>query len=147
MHLLMFLQKVFKGCILNYPASLNSPGFKGGEMLRNQWPDCSGMGGRNQSEWVAGMGRNTQIKSFSSSVGGWRPMIILEIQFSDLPHVTANRACVRYRSRIRHLSIAFIVLPLSLIVLISLFLFFSEEILMLPNSVSTDICFHNYRFV
>ncbi len=28
-------------------------------MLRNGWPDCPGMGGRNQSEWVAGMGRNT----------------------------------------------------------------------------------------
>jgi hypothetical protein len=25
------------------------------------WPECSGMGGRNQSESVAGMRRNTQL--------------------------------------------------------------------------------------
>jgi len=30
-------------------------------MLRNRWPEWSGMGGRNQSESVAGMRRNTQL--------------------------------------------------------------------------------------
>jgi len=30
-------------------------------MLRNQWPDKIGMGGRFTPESVAGMGRNTQI--------------------------------------------------------------------------------------
>ena len=29
-------------------------------MLRNQWPDKIGIGGRFAPEWVAGMVRNTQ---------------------------------------------------------------------------------------
>ena len=27
---------------------------------RNRWPDCSGISGRNESEWVAAFGRNLQ---------------------------------------------------------------------------------------
>ena len=31
-------------------------------MLRNRWPECSGMGGRNGAEWVAEIKRNIQCR-------------------------------------------------------------------------------------
>jgi len=30
-------------------------------MYRNRWPECSGMGGRNGAELVAGIKRNMQV--------------------------------------------------------------------------------------
>ena len=33
------------------------------EIVRNGWPACSGIGGRNQSEWVAGFLRNRRPES------------------------------------------------------------------------------------
>ena len=53
-------------------------------MLRNGWPDCSGMGGRNGSEWVAGMRRNTQ--SAWQSEGEPGKAGALTLPFSDFPN-------------------------------------------------------------
>ena len=52
----MFLQKV-NGLISIIQRRLTILRYVG--MLRNGRPVSIGMGGRNQSEWVAGMGRNT----------------------------------------------------------------------------------------
>ncbi|MBW2608123.1 MAG: hypothetical protein JRD05_10870 [Deltaproteobacteria bacterium] len=37
-------------------------------MFRNRWPECSGMGGRNGAEWVAGIKRNMHRYPFRISV-------------------------------------------------------------------------------
>ena len=44
-------------------------------MLRNQWPDKIGMGGRFTPESVAGMGRNTHSGLTNGSVEGINSMI------------------------------------------------------------------------
>jgi len=46
----------------NYPASLKITGYyRVADLFRNGWPECSGIGGRNGAEWVAGIKRNIHL--------------------------------------------------------------------------------------
>jgi hypothetical protein len=48
-------------------------------MLRNDWPDCSGLGGRLQAESVAGLVRNTHLMMIDDIQNHIRSLI------ADLP--------------------------------------------------------------
>jgi hypothetical protein len=45
---------------------------------RNAWPDSTGMGGRIQPEWVAGLRRNTQMTRPNRALGGNAPEQVLD---------------------------------------------------------------------
>jgi len=55
-------------------------------VVRNRWPACPGMGGRNQSEWVAGFLRNRRPES-----SGIRIFLFANAVHADEPYVPKEK--------------------------------------------------------